>query len=240
MELIYTQGKQNNYISNFFQSFLKYKINNIRKPEYVTNQFENTFKLGNKLKVLHEQYNLRIKAAKTHHQLTFQEFCQNAREVWDPFFDIAKLDIVDYVNSLVPKADYFADNLYRYSKDMKNSKINAFRLTNLTRFMFFIGSPFEISSFNDIRGDSIISHSNFNTCLKEFFIKYREKNKIMRIKSSDFLKEIKFEDGLNDEGNDNEEYESSEYDNDDVYNDSNNNDENNSNNVSVSFSSNNK
>src|SRR2546426_260990 len=46
-----TKGSENNYFNNYFETFLKYKMNRVRKSKYITNQVKNYFILKNRFKI---------------------------------------------------------------------------------------------------------------------------------------------------------------------------------------------
>lgn len=179
IDMFYTKGKQNNFYSIYFDTYIKYKMNKIRKPQYVENQIEKAFINKNKMKVLREKYFLMIRA-KTFKPMKVSEFCSNVREIWEPNHWNIMQNIVKTVDGLTPEVDHFTDNTFQYLQDFKTSKNIIFRIVNLSRFISMCGNPIEISNLNEVKGDSITTSKHFRRHLKEFHVKFKKDFKSKR------------------------------------------------------------
>jgi hypothetical protein len=212
--MLYTQGIKNNYFTNYFNQFIKYKINKLRKAEAVDNYVEKTFIMRNSFKILREKFFIRIRSS-TYKPLRLGEFCQDVRDIWDNNHWGIIQTIVNQVDQLTPQADYFTDNTFPFLQEFKNCKSGSFKLVNLLRFMAFCGSNFEIGSISEIKGDSIVTAKMLTSYLKEFYILHRD-NKDKTLFDNTIKKDksvyIKGQTEENDEENNPDLYEDEDYD----------------------------
>ncbi len=147
-------------------------MNKLRKPKYSNNRIDEFFLLKHQYRIQHEQNFLRIRS-KTKENLTIPQFCSNVKEEWNIFFDDTKESIYDIINKIYPKQENFTNNIFGFSRAMKNSKLNSFRMVNLFKLMELLDSPFPLSNLKELKGDNIVSYKDFKNRLKEFHLRYK-------------------------------------------------------------------
>jgi hypothetical protein len=105
--------------------------------------------------------------------LTIPQFCSNVKEEWNMFFDDTKESIYDIINKIYPKQENFTNNIFGFSRAMKNSKLSSFRMVNLFKLMELLDSPFPLGDLKELKGDNIVSYNDFKNRLKEFHLRYK-------------------------------------------------------------------
>lgn len=173
IDLLHTKGIKNNFITSYFQSYIKYKIESIRKPKYTGSNIEKFLALRNSFKIFREKYFLRVRS-RTYKPMRIGEFVNNSREVWELNYVKTIELIVKQVDNLSPLTDVLANGLFYLLTDMKTSKLYTFKSLNLMRSMIYLKSPFEVSSVNEIKGDAFVNLPAMSNCLREFYIKFKE------------------------------------------------------------------
>lgn len=174
IELQYTKETKNNFLTNYFNHFIRYKMNRIRKPQYVDDQIKKYFFLKNRLQIAHRKDYTRVLAS-LKERLTIPQFCSNVKDIWECFSEDCIDDINEIILKLYPISAYFTENVYRYTNTTKTAKLNSFKMVNLLRFIDLCGSPFELSSINEFKGETIVSEKEYEMCLKEFLILMKDK-----------------------------------------------------------------
>lgn len=90
------------------------------------------------------------------------------------FFDDTKQSIYEIINKIYPKQESLTNNIFGFSKAMKNSKLNSFRMVNLFKLMELLDSPFPLECLKELKGENIVSYKDFKNRLKEFHLRYRQ------------------------------------------------------------------
>jgi hypothetical protein len=186
IEINNTKILKNNYFNKYFDTFIKYKINKIRKAKYKQYQLQDNFILRNKVNILREQYLLRIHSS-LFKPIKISDFCNATREMWESYHWKILNDVINHVDKLTPQINHFADNTLKYLKEFRNCKTNIFKILNVSRFISTCGNCVELKDINDIKGDSIVNKKTFRNYLKEFYITFRD-NKMDYVPSADKTK----------------------------------------------------
>jgi hypothetical protein len=147
----------------------------LRNYKYVSNQIQKHFVLHNHFKIQKERSYIRIRA-KTKNVSSINQFCNNFKTDWEYFYENTKSKVDTIVRDSFPKYITFTDRVEDYINVVKNSQTLAFKTANLFKMIQFLGNAFDISSINEIRADSMVSHNNFELRLKEFHLRFQEKN----------------------------------------------------------------
>lgn len=140
IETYHTKAQNNNYISFYFFSFLKYKLHRFKKKRPIS-EF---FMAWNDYKIFYEQYAIQIRAGlKT--PFDIDRFGFNLFEIWengilDANYSFA-MNLKNISESLVP----ISESNWEHMNEYKIAKQNSFRMHNLAKIMSSIGSKFEIN-----------------------------------------------------------------------------------------------
>jgi hypothetical protein len=147
----------------------------LRNYKFVSNQIQKHFVLHNQFKIQKEQSYIRIRA-KTKNVSSINQFCHNFKNDWEYFYENTKSKVDDIIRDSFPRYISFTDKVEDFINISKNSKILAFKTANLFKMIQFLGNAFDISSINEIRGDCIVGQKDFELRLKEFHLRFQEKN----------------------------------------------------------------
>lgn len=141
IDVAYTQTQANNFISHYFDSYIKYKMWKFKKER----EMKEYFIKKNKYKIKKEAHLIKIKAS-LQKPFDLAEFCKNAREGWNE--EVMKNKYLLAKN--VDHFDFSLDPLILKTKDSlnlsKTSKKYSFKLFNLSRLMVNLGSKFDLQS----------------------------------------------------------------------------------------------
>jgi hypothetical protein len=137
---LFRKTLKNNYINNYFDTYIKYKMLNQRKKS----SLEDYFIKKNKYKEMRAQHLLKIKAM-CKKPFDLNSFCKNSRNIWDDDSYEIKEKIAEETEKIFPKIDDFNDISFKVLGDAKTSKLSSFKMCNLIRIMSTIGNTFQIN-----------------------------------------------------------------------------------------------
>ena len=139
IDIIYTKAQSNNFITNYFNTYIKYKMWRFRKQKEIKDYFIKR----NRYNIEKEAHLLKIKAS-LEKPFGVDEFCESFRENWnneanDNKFNTAVncYNITDSLDPLISKAQ----TTHTLAKTSKNL---SFQMFNLSRLIFTLGGRFEI------------------------------------------------------------------------------------------------
>ena len=137
---MYEQTKKNNYYTNYFHSYIKYKLSKIRK----------NFDLGNYLKsrgefqLLKSQY-LSLILSQLKDTISIADFCDDTKDLWDQrFYDIIG-NLNESITNLIYLSDHFVISTDYVPAIMKSTKYDSFKILNLAIIMMNIGCNFKLN-----------------------------------------------------------------------------------------------
>lgn len=135
------QSKENNYISKYFESFIKYKFSKIRKNfdfgKYIEAKNNYDRRKANDLAKI---------VSKLRETMNISDFCDMTRDVWDQkFYDIIE-NLVNNLFKLLEITEFFIEKSEINLNKHKDSKSLTFKMLNFCILMMNIGCNFEVES----------------------------------------------------------------------------------------------
>jgi hypothetical protein len=140
IDLICTKVQEGNYFSNFFNSFIKYKIGNLKKGIELKDYFIHK----NKLKIMREKHLVKIKNNLVN-KFELDKFNKNIFQIWDKEMCDEKKDFMDKIDGICKFIDPICNNAEATFQLSKKSMKSCFKLYNLAKIMSSLGSLIEIS-----------------------------------------------------------------------------------------------
>lgn len=139
INLLTEQIKKDNYITKYFQTYIKYKISKIRKKF----NLEQYIQLRNKLEKMRYRTLTKIRS-KLKETINLSEFCEETRDIWDEkFYGIIDKLVFNLIN-LLESTEFFIKKADELKDIQKESKEISFRTVNLSLILVIIGCNFEI------------------------------------------------------------------------------------------------
>lgn len=136
------ENNQDSY-NNYIKSFVKYKVNLIRKGRSIT---ENVL-MKNKISIVKKKFIHLIKIkVKTSNRTTIEEFIESIGVLWDTYFDELLNKMFKTTQASFKKIDSFAQSADEALSRMKASKDIAFKSFNLLNFNQHAGNVLEFKS----------------------------------------------------------------------------------------------
>ena len=141
LEIINTQEIENNYLTEYFNTFIKYKMWKFTKD----NKLISYLKKRHNLKIIKEKFESKINY-NFQKQFQMEEFCQALKENWvdSVIYNVSKVDknVRLITHSLEGYADIAKNGLHK----TKSSKMYTFKMYNLSRIVSTMGSHFKLES----------------------------------------------------------------------------------------------
>jgi hypothetical protein len=141
IDVVHTQTQENNFITNYFNTYIKYKMWRFKKKKEIRDYFIKK----NRYKIVREAHLLKIKAS-LEKPFDMIEFCDNVRDVWDEEALENKYSIAVNCDKITNSIEPLIHRAQSTLNSGKTSKKYAFKLFNLARLMVNIGTKFEMQS----------------------------------------------------------------------------------------------
>jgi hypothetical protein len=165
--MVYTKTQKNNYYNKYFNAFIRYKLQLLKKTSERT--LFKYFKTKNKFTVFRQNYIVRVRA-KGGLSLTIRDFYEEITAKW--LFNKRITDSLDNIQMLEPYIDRLPKEMLKTLRSFKETKFNSFSILNFLRAVVYLGFVFELNNIGDVKGVTLINADSFKQAIKDFSIVY--------------------------------------------------------------------